>query len=103
METEVESTVKEPIKWVEKKSWDEFRRTGLFMFINTILHVFGWALVVDVDYDKETKTETSDVKSCYPARVKFRGFAEEDQDEMHKKLAGYLKDNAPELQKEANL
>lgn len=103
MENQVESTIKEPIKWVEKKSWDEFRKTGLFMFINSILHAFGWALVVEVDYDKETKTETSLVKNCYPARVKYRGFDESDQAEMHKRIGNYLNNNSEELQKEASL
>lgn len=82
-------------KTVEKRTWDDFRKTGLFMFINTILHAFGWALVVEVDYDKETQTETSQVKNCYPARVKFRGFAEDDQTDMHVKIADYLATNSP--------
>lgn len=80
---------------INKKSWNEFRSTGLFMFINTILHAFGWAIVVNVDDKKE-------VVDCYPARVKFRGFGEQDQTEMHKKISGYLKDNANQLHKEAN-
>lgn len=34
---------------INKKTWDEFRATGLLWLVNTILHVFGWAIVVDVD------------------------------------------------------
>lgn len=93
----------EPNKWVHPKSWDEFRKSGLFMFVNTLLHAFGWALVCDVDYDKKTKTELGPVKSVYPARVKYRGFDNESQTEMHKKIGVYLKENANQLQKETQL
>ena len=34
---------------VKKKTWQEFRKTGLLWFINTILHAFGWAIVVEVE------------------------------------------------------
>jgi hypothetical protein len=80
---------------VTKKSWQEFRDTGLFMFVNTILHAFGWALVVDLNEEKE-------IVECYPARVKFRGFGTLHQGEMHKKIGAYLKENAEQLEKEAN-
>lgn len=75
--------------WTEKKSWDEFRKTGLFMFMNTILHAFGWAIAVEVD--KKTKLVTS----AFPVRCRFRGFSEDDQTEMHERIANYLAENAP--------
>jgi hypothetical protein len=81
---------------VTKKSWQDFRDTGLFMFVNTILHAFGWALVVEVD------TDTKEVTDCYPARVKFRGFAESDQSEMHRKIGSYLQESSDQLAAEAN-
>lgn len=31
---------------VNKKSWNEFRNSGLLWFTNTILHMFGWAIVL---------------------------------------------------------
>jgi len=77
---------------VEKKTWQEFRNTGLLWFINTTLHLFGWALVVEIDGDE--------VKNCYPARIKFRGFGEKDTDEGYKKLTGYVADNINDLVKE---
>lgn len=79
---------------VKKKTWQDFRDTGLFMFINAILHAFGWAIVVEVDEN------TGAITDCYPARVKFRGFSEQDQDEMHKKIGVYLKENAWQLAEE---
>jgi hypothetical protein len=81
---------------VEKKSWDEFRQTGLALFINSILHVFGYAIVFDID------EESGLVKDCYPARVKFRGFDDQSVSESHKNISNYLADNITELQEEAN-
>lgn len=87
-------------KTVEKSTWDEFRKTGLFMLVNTILHVFGWALCVEVEYDKEKQIETGPVTSVFPARVKFRGFSEDDQTEMHERIANYLSETAPNFPEE---
>lgn len=86
-------------KVVEKRSWEEFRKTGLFMFVNTILHAFGWALVVEVENYAELKDEAP-VTACYPARVKFRGFGVEDQTEMHERIADYLEQAAPNFKEE---
>lgn len=79
-------------KNVEARSWNEFRNTGLFMFINTILHAFGWAFVVKVDKNNITEV--------YPARVRFRGFQEADQTEMHGRIAKYLEEVGPNLVEE---
>jgi hypothetical protein len=81
---------------VTPKSWNDFRETGLFLFINSILHTFGWAIVVEVE------KETGEVIKAYPARVKFRGFSESDQAEAHVRIGNYLKENADELAKEAS-
>lgn len=86
-------------KTVNPRSWDEFRKTGLFMFVNTILHAFGWALVVEVDNYKELG-EDAPVSKCYPARVKFRGFGEEDQTQMHERIADYLADISKDFPEE---
>lgn len=74
---------------VNKKSWEEFRATGLLMFINSFLHIFGWSIVMDIENEKVT--------SVYPARVKFRGFSEESQTKAYNKLAYYLKENGNKL------
>lgn len=83
-------------KPVTKKTWDEFRAAGLLFFINSILHAFGWALVVEVDDDSKKVTD------CYPARVTFRGFDVESQTEEHIKIADYLAQTANEFPEEAN-
>lgn len=81
-------------KVVNKKTWDDFRNSGLLFYINTILHFMGWAIVVEVD------TETKLVTNCYPARVKYRGWDEQSQTEEHIKVADYLANNAPNFPEE---
>lgn len=72
-----------------RKTWEEFRETGLLFFINQILHVFGWAITVDI-VDNE-------IKDAYPARVKFRGFDNKTVDQGYTKVTRFLKDNIDEL------
>jgi hypothetical protein len=79
---------------VTKKEWIEFRSTGLLLIINQILHIFGWAIVYEMDGEE--------VKSVYPARVKFRGFNNESVSQSYQKISEYMKDNASELLDEAN-
>ena len=74
---------------VNKKSWEEFRATGLLMFINSFLHIFGWSIVMDIENEKVT--------SVYPAKVKFRGFSEESQTKAYNKLTYYMKENCNKL------
>lgn len=87
--------MEDPIKdVVTRKTWDDFRASGLLFYINTILHFMGWAIVVEID------TETKLVTNCYPARVKYRGWDEKSQDEEHAKVAQYLADTAPNFPEE---
>lgn len=81
-------------EWVTPKTWTEFRSTGLLLFINQIMHAFGWAFVVEVD------KASGEVTKCYPARVKFRGFDEKSQEEEHIKIADYLAKEAPKFPEE---
>lgn len=79
---------------VQKKSWAEFRKSGLVLIINQILHVFGWAIAFDIGADGE-------IKDVFPARVKFRGFDNDTVDQNYLNVAAYMKENAEELYKEA--
>lgn len=79
---------------VDRKSWKEFRECGLLWWINMILHTFGWAIVVKVE-------ENGEISDAYPARVKFRGFAEQHNTEGYQKVSGYLREHSVELEKEA--
>ena len=80
---------------VERKTWEEFRECKLLWWINMILHTFGWAIVVQIGEDGRTVTE------AYPARVKFRGFNEENNTIGYIGVSEYIKNNAEELYKEA--
>ena len=79
---------------IDKKTWKEFRKSGLLWFVNTILHVFGWAIVVNID-------DNGNVKECYPARVKFRGFDVDTNTNGYIALSEYLKQNIDEILKES--
>ena len=78
----------------KKKSWKEFRDSGLLWWINMILHTFGWAICLEMDEDGE-------ITDVYPARVKFRGFNEESNTNGYIKISKYMKENADELLEEA--
>lgn len=77
---------------MDKKTWKEFRETGLLWLVNTILHVFGWAIVV---YD-DPKDE-SYVATAYPARVKFRGFETGSNDRGYLRVTKYMAEHSTEL------
>ena len=74
-------------KMVEKQDWEDFRSSGLLWFINQTLHLFGWAIVVNVD------TETNEIVNVYPAKVKFRGFGEKQNTEGYEKLTNHIAEN----------
>jgi len=76
------------------KQWQEFRKTGLFGWINMILHTFGWVLAVEVD-------DNSNITAAYPARTKFRGFEPASQSEIYIKVSEYMVENAEALLKES--
>lgn len=79
-------------KNIEPKTWEDFRNTGLLLFINSILHAFGWAIVVEF--------EDGNIVKAFPARTKFRGFDQLSTEESHHKIANYLAENAPNFPKE---
>ena len=78
---------------IDKKSWKEFKDSGLLWWINMILHTFGWAITIEMENDK--------IIDAYPARVKFRGFGEKNNTEGYIKVSEYMKDNVTDLLKEA--
>lgn len=73
---------------LEEKTWGEFKETGLLWFINSILHLFGWAIVTYVEAGETY---------AYPARTQYRGFTEALNDMGYKNITKYLKDNIDEL------
>ena len=77
-----------------KKTWEEFRSTGLLWWINHILHTFGWAIVVELDDNKQ-------FLECYPARVNYRGFTSKSNAIGFEKVSKYMKENADILYQES--
>ena len=75
---------------IHRKSADEFRATGLLMFVNAFLHIFGWVIVVDEN------------GNMYPGRTCYRGFSYDSQERAYKKLSNYIKENAGNLYDEVN-
>lgn len=80
---------------VTKKTWQEFTDSGLMFACNQFLHLFGWAIVREID------DESGEILDVYPTRVKFRGFDEESTRNGYLKVSRYMAENADELLKEA--
>ena len=85
----------------ERRSWCEFRKSGLLWFINSILHLFGWAIVFEFCDGAGTFNDDMELRDVYPARVKYRGFSEIDNSEGYEKVTKYLSENIGDLLKEA--
>lgn len=75
---------------LDDKSIEEFRNSGMLWFVNSIIHVFGWAIVIEYDNKKQAIR-------MYPARTKFRGFDEKSNTEGYIKISKYMKENAEDL------
>jgi len=72
-----------------------FKDTGLLLIVNQLLHVFGWAIVLDQEDD-------GTFSRMYPARTSFRGFAQKNVELSYKQVSKYMRENADALEKEAN-
>ena len=92
----IEDTVENVEKAFDMKTWYEFRGTGLLLFVNIFLHMFGWAIVVEVGDDDL-------VQAVYPARTKYRGFSEDSIANAYKKLSAYVAKVGATLKKEAGV
>lgn len=77
-----------------KETWELFQDSGMLWFINRILHVFGWAIVLEV-----TKSGGI-VQKVYPARTRFRGFSVDSEAEGFRQITRFMRDAAPNLLKE---
>lgn len=80
---------------IDKKTWKDFKKAGMLWFVNSILHVFGWSIVVELKANGE-------IVDVYPARVKFRGFSEDSNTQGYKNITNYLKENVNDLHEEIN-
>lgn len=65
------------------KNWKEFRETGLFVFVNVFLQMFGWSIVIEIN--KKGK-----VGSVYPKRVTYNGFPERTLSDAYLKVKNFI-------------
>ena len=78
---------------LDRKSCEEFRSTGLLLFINQFLHIFGWVIVVE--------SKPGEKSIMYPARTKFRGFTDGEVSKAYIKISEYMNENSEDLVKES--
>ena len=45
-------------EWIERRSWKEFRSYGLLWMANCMLHMFGWAIAVELNEKKKLQMLT---------------------------------------------
>lgn len=82
------------MKVVNKKTWKQFRDSGVLWWINMILHTFGWAIALNVN-------EEGEITDAFPARVKYRGFGEKENTDGYIRVSKYIKENVDDLVEEA--
>lgn len=77
-------------KTIERISWQKLRDTGLLVFVNSFLHIFGMAICVEVGDDGK-------ISDAYPARCRFRGFDEDTNTKAYEKLTRHIVVNHRDL------
>lgn len=97
MEANESEPVEEANPMLAKSTWEEFRKSGLLWFVNRMLHLFGWAIVVEVEHKEGPAI------SAYPARTKFRGFDGGIEDSGFHVLTRYLDKEMPTLLRDTEL
>lgn len=65
---------------------EEFKDSGLLWFVNQNLHMFGVAIAMNLDRDRNPI-------SLYPVRCSFRGFDEETNDWGYQKVTEFISKN----------
>ena len=78
---------------ITRTAWDDFRKSGLLWAVNSFLHLFGYAIVLQY--------EDGEIVDAYPVRVKFRGFSEKVNTDGYIAVSKYMAANASELLEEA--
>lgn len=78
---------------VQRRSWNEFRDSGLLWFTNRILHVFGWSIICKIE-------DNNEITEIYPARVQYRGFPESVEENGFRALSQHIFENTDMFGKE---
>lgn len=74
-------------------SWGELRESGILWWINRSLHLFGLAIVVEINKE-------GNITEAYPVRCKYRGFSRDCEEDGFKKVTNYLQGNIVDLSDE---
>lgn len=82
---------------IERKSWEEFRAAGLLWWVNSLLHLFGWSIVVERGDDGQT------IRDAYPAHCKFRGFDSKNNDKGFKRLTMHIQESTERMLRDVAL
>lgn len=72
----------------DKRTWTEFMDSGMLWFVNRILHVFGWVIIVEVD----TIDTVGGITKAWPARTKVLGFPSECDEEAREKFLRHVRE-----------
>ena len=75
---------------LKRASWDSFRESGLLLFVNAFLQIFGWTIVVEYG-------EENIIKDAYPVKTKYRGFNEQSFTDAYKKVTNYMANNIDDI------
>lgn len=74
--------------------WINFRKNKFLWLVNSLLHIFGYAIVFEFD----TKDK---LVAVYPKRVQYRGFSEKCNTEGYIAISKYMVENGEQLLKES--
>jgi len=76
------------------EKWKAFQKSGLLQFVNSILHVFGYAITIFKNADNK-------ILGVLPRRCSYRGFSDKDTTQMYFRLHKYTQENAPSIMNDA--
>lgn len=67
------------------EAWEAFRKSGLLWFVNRILHVFNWSIIVSYD-------DNDNVIRAWPARTTWKGFSPDMEKAGYEMIEDFLKE-----------
>lgn len=79
-----------------RQTWESFRESGMLWMANRVLHVFGWAIVVEIDDATET------IIGAHPRRCTWRGFSPESEARGFRSVSRFLRAAGATLADEAD-
>ncbi len=78
---------------IERRTWEEFRETGLVKIINVIIRAFGWSIYYEYTNDKK-------FVQVYPIRCKHMRLGDASMTKAYLNLAKWMNENSEELVKD---